>query len=234
MARPRGFCTGAIQTIVIVMRALEKFASHPLQPRKVCDKTFQIAELKREQRMTAGAVIAPVPDGVLLVRRAHGNRGRSIGRKDGRALKASCPPRAGAFRNDPCGLTKQPFPQQLFRRRSRASRDRGADARRHSHLRSQQVVRRETAASIATRTGRPFLPRRASAGISPRQNAQIERVVECAIGKQSGVGCHNHTAKLKYRSPVEIGSESLAIRFNPPGSLRPPRPTERNSVKNYP
>jgi hypothetical protein len=46
-----------------------------------------------------------------------------------------------------------------------------------------------------------------------RHHTEAERVVEFAIGEQSGVGGHDRTAKLKHQSPVEIEPESLAIRF---------------------
>jgi hypothetical protein len=46
-----------------------------------------------------------------------------------------------------------------------------------------------------------------------RHHTEAERVVEFAIGEQSGVGGHDRTEEMKYQSPVEIQPESLAIRF---------------------
>ena len=46
-----------------------------------------------------------------------------------------------------------------------------------------------------------------------RHGAQAERVVQFAVGEQSGVGGDDRTAKLKHQSAVEIEPESPAIRF---------------------
>ncbi len=44
-----------------------------------------------------------------------------------------------------------------------------------------------------------------------RHHAETKRVVEFAVGEQSGVGGHDRTEKLKHQSPVEIEPEGLAV-----------------------
>ena len=45
------------------------------------------------------------------------------------------------------------------------------------------------------------------------QSRQAQRVVEFAIGKQTGIGGHDRTAKLEHQSAVEIEPERPAVRF---------------------
>ena len=46
-----------------------------------------------------------------------------------------------------------------------------------------------------------------------RHRGQAERVVEFAIGEQSGIGGDHRAAKLQHQPAVEIEPESLVIRF---------------------
>jgi hypothetical protein len=46
-----------------------------------------------------------------------------------------------------------------------------------------------------------------------RHHAQAERLVEFAVGEQTGVRSHDRTAKLERQPAVEIEPQRLAIRF---------------------
>jgi len=46
-----------------------------------------------------------------------------------------------------------------------------------------------------------------------RKFAQTERIIEFAIGEQTGVGCDDGPAKLKHHAAVEIKSENTVMRF---------------------
>ena len=56
----------------------------------------------------------------------------------------------------------------------------------------------------------------AGAGIGEplaRHRAEAERIVEFAVGEQTGVGGDDRTAKLEHQPAVEIEPQRLAIRF---------------------
>ena len=126
---------------------------------------FQIAELvEHEQRMIAGAGVMAVPDAHLLLAmgradaRIHVEHDASrrtaamhavdpLAGQDRRAPRGSSAPRASASRSAPSGSAMPHGPEPPCRRRSSASPDHGAGARRRSRPRIRQAARTPTAAA---------------------------------------------------------------------------------------
>ena len=56
-----------------------------------------------------------------------------------------------------------------------------------------------------------------------RRVGQAQRVVQFAVGQQSGIGGNRRTAKLEHQTAVEIEPQSASYPLHPSGPPSPPR-----------
>ena len=194
---------------------------------------FQIAELvEHEQRMIAGAVVMAVPDAHLLfaVRRTDARnpcrarrlsadgeheRCRSIGRKDRREPTGSFPPQAIASRSGPSGSVTPRNPRVALP--PTIQRIAGSCRRRSASFTSSYPASRPNTDCRKCPTKR-MTPVLAGARVGQRlagHRGQSERIVEFAVGEQTGIGGHHRSAKLEHQPAVEIEPEYLASQFTP-------------------
>ena len=191
---------------------------------------FQIAELvEHEQRMIAGAGEVAVVGGAFLI---------AIGRADTRIhVEHDGPQRAAAVNAvDPLPgqvgergevlVTREPLglePPHLAGR-GRIALDRlAADDPAHRGITSQPVgvvdvlvsgkPTEHRLAQHADQIVTTVLARAAVNQVLPRDSRQAERIIEFAIGQQSGIGGDAGTVELQLEAAVEIEPKSIGLRF---------------------